>query len=739
MNTYLQKSSAILMGLLMIFGAVLTPQSEVFAQVSETLEEDIVIEEIPINEIHDVQPPEFSPVSNVVREATSSSGTIVSYPLPTALDENQVVSTTCSPESGSQFPLGQTQVICTATDNSNNESQTTFTVSVVDTTAPSFDSIVNIEVVAMQVLTDIPLDEPFISDSVDNFPLITNDAPELFEIGQTIVTWSAEDFSGNISTQTQIISVILPPPEIIGNEEVTFEAISFETPSDLIEIPIEIKSNLVYELENDIPEFFEFGENIVNWTLTDILDNTATLTQKIIFVDTTAPTIDIKLSAITLDKNRDKGTFQIEIDVRDAVDYQPLIIATLNGIPVENGQYVELKQSEKKTKEDTRGMLKIEDSLFTLEVTASDFSENTYSKTISMSLNTYQEIPLEEIEFEELEIEDLYGMLETLKTTPPSDLSNLGLELKELKNIAKILFKQEKSELKEIDLEYKAKLLLETDKTQKKLIKSELKQVKKESREQFKDLQKEYREIFDQYKSVAKSMLKEKKNLEANKLKNEIFSTEISIETLEIQREDDVNQETIKEDNEKQKRTNQIYEKILDRIKFMDDYEFAKSNYEDIHSIKSNLMTVKEKQKVVQEILKTSDKLQKSEFKQIIKDVKKEQKELKKSLKLQEKELKDRQKEIKKLEKEQLKLTKLQNKEIKKLEKELEKIEKEQTKQLEKETQKAEKHSLKQQKELQKKLEKAAKDVQKKLEKDAKKAEKEAKKEAKKAEKDSKK
>ena len=157
MNTYLQKSSAILMGLLMIFGAVLTPQSEVFAQVSETLEEDIVIEEILINEIHDVQPPEFSPVSNVVREATSSSGTIVSYPLPTALDENQVVSTTCSPESGSQFPLGQTQVICTATDNSNNESQTTFAVSVVDTTAPSFDSIINIEVVAMQVSAMKPM------------------------------------------------------------------------------------------------------------------------------------------------------------------------------------------------------------------------------------------------------------------------------------------------------------------------------------------------------------------------------------------------------------------------------------------------------------------------------------------------------------------------------------------------------------------------------------------------------
>ena len=38
---------------------------------------------------------------------------------------------------------------------------------------------------------------------------ITNDAPEVFSLGETVVTWTATDVSGNSAiTSTQIISVI---------------------------------------------------------------------------------------------------------------------------------------------------------------------------------------------------------------------------------------------------------------------------------------------------------------------------------------------------------------------------------------------------------------------------------------------------------------------------------------------------------------------------------------------------
>ena len=739
-----QKISAVFLGLLMVFGTISAGGIEAFAQVEETVPQpEIIPEEIVIEpeeiEILDITPPKFSTISNIVREATSSNGAVVNYATPIAYDENQVVSITCSPVSGSQFPLGTTDVTCIAIDDSENQSQKTFEISIVDTTAPTIQPLQNIEVIAFDFFTELTLERPTVTDIVDSFPVITNDSPSLFPLGETLVTWTAEDDSGNTSTQTQLVTLILEQPEIIGDAEVILEAISFETPSELVEIPIEVKSNLEYELTNDFPEYFDFGENTITWTLVDILDNTATLTQKITFVDTTAPSIKVNLAAISLDKNRDKGTFQVVFDVRDAVDFEPIIEATLNGVPVSNGQYVELKQNEDQKIEDSRGMLKIEDNSFILTVSGTDFSENSATESTSMSLMTYQEIPIEEIVLEELEITDLYTMLDNLETIPPSDLSNLGLELKQLDKIAKIMFEQEKSDLKQIQSDYKELIAQETDKTQKKLLESELKQVKKESRDEFKALQKEYRDIFDQYKAVAKLMLKEKKSLEKNEIENEFGLMDSSLQNLESDRESEIQVEQEQEDNQKEIVTNEIFERILDRVTLMDSYDYAKDNFDQIYSLKSDMMTSKDKQKMIQEILKDSDKSLKNEFKEIIKDVKKEQKELKKSLDLQEKELKQKEKELKKLEKQQAKLTKLQEKELEKLEKEMKKLEEKKQKQLADEAKKAEKAAIKQQKQLQKELEQQSKEVQKQVDKDSKKAEKEAKKEAKKAQKEAKK
>ena len=67
-------------------------------------------------------------------EATSSSGAIISYTSPTADDGSTV---TCLPASGTTFALGTTTVTCNASDAAGNAATpTTFSVGVVDTTAP---------------------------------------------------------------------------------------------------------------------------------------------------------------------------------------------------------------------------------------------------------------------------------------------------------------------------------------------------------------------------------------------------------------------------------------------------------------------------------------------------------------------------------------------------------------------------------------------------------------------------
>ncbi len=84
---------------------------------------------------NNVRPPVIAPHSDV--GVTSLIPTAVAYTNPTATDDmDQSVPVSCSPTSGSIFPLGDTLVTCTASDTSGNAAiPSTFKVTV---SAPSF-------------------------------------------------------------------------------------------------------------------------------------------------------------------------------------------------------------------------------------------------------------------------------------------------------------------------------------------------------------------------------------------------------------------------------------------------------------------------------------------------------------------------------------------------------------------------------------------------------------------------
>ena len=81
-------------------------------------------------------PPVLHLPANITAEATSPAGAIVSFSATAtdARDTNVVV--TCAPPSGSQFALGATTVNCSATNSRNKTAEGSFTITVVDTTAP---------------------------------------------------------------------------------------------------------------------------------------------------------------------------------------------------------------------------------------------------------------------------------------------------------------------------------------------------------------------------------------------------------------------------------------------------------------------------------------------------------------------------------------------------------------------------------------------------------------------------
>jgi hypothetical protein len=82
-------------------------------------------------------PPTVNVPPDVTAEATGPNGAAVMYPAATATDPVYgSAPVTCSPASGSTFPLGTNTVTCTATDPAGNFASNIFHVTVVDTTPP---------------------------------------------------------------------------------------------------------------------------------------------------------------------------------------------------------------------------------------------------------------------------------------------------------------------------------------------------------------------------------------------------------------------------------------------------------------------------------------------------------------------------------------------------------------------------------------------------------------------------
>jgi hypothetical protein len=127
------------------------------------------------------------------------------------------VDMTCTPPSGSTFPIGTTSVSCSATDAAGNTSTETFSVTVRDNTAPSITAPPNIAVEATGpngAVVEYGTDEAnscSATDIADHNLTITYSgglpSGSTFPLGTTTVTCTATDTSGNSSTATFSVTV----------------------------------------------------------------------------------------------------------------------------------------------------------------------------------------------------------------------------------------------------------------------------------------------------------------------------------------------------------------------------------------------------------------------------------------------------------------------------------------------------------------------------------------------------
>ena len=233
----------------------------------------------------DTTAPAISPPGNLTAAATDAAGTTVSYTAPSAFDlVDGAVTAICTPDSGSQFPLGDTDVVCTATDARGNSSQAVFVVRVQDEAAP-------------QVLVPAPIVEEATSpdgavvsyeasvravDNVDGAlgPLCKPPSGGQFALGTTVVQCSAEDAAGNVGSQTfDVIVRDTTAPELDVSDNIAVTATSLQGAA--VALPAATASDIVDTAVSaacDIPSgtVFPLGTTNVNCSAMDTSGNSAT-------------------------------------------------------------------------------------------------------------------------------------------------------------------------------------------------------------------------------------------------------------------------------------------------------------------------------------------------------------------------------------------------------------------------------------------------------------------------------
>ena len=154
--------------------------------------------------VADTTAPVLTVPANVSIEANAVSST-VALGTATATD---IFGATVTNDAPATFPLGTTTVTYIATDGNGLTTTGTQTVTVVDTTAPALTlpaNIVGFEATGAQTAVAIGT-----ATATDIFgPVsIVSDAPATYPLGTTVVTWTATDANGNVSTGTQSVNVV---------------------------------------------------------------------------------------------------------------------------------------------------------------------------------------------------------------------------------------------------------------------------------------------------------------------------------------------------------------------------------------------------------------------------------------------------------------------------------------------------------------------------------------------------
>ncbi|MEO7398434.1 MAG: HYR domain-containing protein, partial [Ilumatobacteraceae bacterium] len=261
----------------------------------------------------DTTPPIVNVPATIVTQATGAAGATVGFTVTATDTAPASPAVACTPASGSTFAIATTVVNCSATDTAGNTGVGSFTVSVVDTTGPSFSPVSPLTASATAASgATVTYGSPTATDIVDGSRPVTcvPSSGNTFAVGSTIVTCGAADTRGNSSNANFTVTVIDDTAPVlvlpmVAAAEATGPAgagVAYvATAIDAVDGP------LTAACTPPTGSTFAIGTTTVGCSATDSAGNGASGSFDITVVDTTPPVVTVPAS-LTVDADGPTGS-----------------------------------------------------------------------------------------------------------------------------------------------------------------------------------------------------------------------------------------------------------------------------------------------------------------------------------------------------------------------------------------------------------------------------------------------
>src|SRR2546425_4796543 len=160
--------------------------------------------------VTDTKPPVVAVPANSRIEATALEGAVFTYNATSIDLVDGARAVTCTPASGSMFPLGQTPVTCTASDTRSNSGTASFTVTVADTTPPTVTVPASVSIEATGRTGAPHTFTASATDTLDGVVGVTclPASGSTFPLGATTVTCASTDAHGNTGSASFSVIVV---------------------------------------------------------------------------------------------------------------------------------------------------------------------------------------------------------------------------------------------------------------------------------------------------------------------------------------------------------------------------------------------------------------------------------------------------------------------------------------------------------------------------------------------------